>query len=474
MAAAPLPRSTPSAQGADALGIAALVDALDAAPGVEPHSLMVLRHGRVIAEGWWAPYRPEHRRQLYSLSKSFTATAVGFAVAEGLLGLDDPVVAHFPELDAEITDPRSRAILVRHLLAMASGHETDQWEPAVARDPGDPVRGFLLGPPEREPGSVFTYNQPCTYTLAAIVQRLTGRTLTEYLRPRLFDPLGAEDVAWLQHPPGRDLGFIGLHATTETVARLGELYLRRGSWAGKRLLPEEWVAEATRAHIPTKGFGNQGQDWQLGYGRHFWMARHGYRGDGAYGQFCLVLPEQDAVVALTSATRDLQSALDPVWEHLLPALDGGAAGEAADEALRRRLAGLLVPPVTGRAEPEGGAAAWEGAAFTPADGGEPDTQPTLTGARLARRAGHWELTLLEDEGPLVLPVAPGGWAAADGFPATASGGWTDAETLRLDVLFPETPHRLTVTCSLPGRALRTRWATPPFASLPLRALRSPA
>ncbi|WP_349814694.1 serine hydrolase domain-containing protein [Curtobacterium sp. MCJR17_043] len=125
---------------------------------------------------------------LYSLSKSFTAAAVGIAVRAGLVDLDAPVVGHFPELDAEVTDERTRRMRVRHLLAMASGHRSETIDHAEAIDPTNTVRGFLLLPLDEEPGSVFAYNQPCTYTLAEIVRRASGTSLLEYLRPRLFAP----------------------------------------------------------------------------------------------------------------------------------------------------------------------------------------------------------------------------------------------------------------------------------------------
>ena len=133
-------------------------------------------------------------------------------------------------------------MLVRHVASMASGHDAETWDRAVAAAPAEPVRGFLTLPPENDPGTVFAYNQPCTYSLAAIIQRRSGTTLTDYLRPRLFDPLGIGEVGWQQHPAGRDLGFTGLHATTEDVARLGQLYLQSGWWDGAQLLSEDWVA----------------------------------------------------------------------------------------------------------------------------------------------------------------------------------------------------------------------------------------
>jgi CubicO group peptidase (beta-lactamase class C family) len=285
-----LPRASAESQGVDPAGIDAFLDTLEAASDVEPHSLMVLRHGQVLAQGWWAPYEREQPHLLYSLSKSFASTALGLAVGEGLVDLDATVLSYFPELDADITDPRSRSMRVRHVAAMASGHLSETLERALTNDPVDLVRGFLLVPPDREPGTVFAYNQPCTYTLAAIVQRLSGQTLVDYLRPRLFDPLGIGQVGWQQHPVGRDLGFTGLHATTDAIARLGLLYLQRGVWNGTRLLSEAWVAEATSVQVANPDESNP--DWRQGYGFQFWMARHGFRGDGAYGQFCIVLPEQ--------------------------------------------------------------------------------------------------------------------------------------------------------------------------------------
>lgn len=201
----PLTRTAPSAQATDARGVVAFLDAIDGVAGIEPHSLMLLRHGQVIAEGWWAPYTRNGAHQLYSLSKSFTGSAAGLAWADGLLDLDAPVISYFPELDAEVTDPRTRSILVRHIASMSAGHTTEQWDRAMATDYDEPVRGFLLDPPDGTPGVTFAYSQSTTYVLGAIIQRLTGRSLTEYLRPRLFEPLGIGEVFWLQLPRGRDL-----------------------------------------------------------------------------------------------------------------------------------------------------------------------------------------------------------------------------------------------------------------------------
>jgi CubicO group peptidase (beta-lactamase class C family) len=450
MAPAPLQESSPSRQGVDADGIAAFLDAMD---GTELHSLMILRHGHVIASGWWEPYGPDRPHHLYSLSKSFTSTAAGLAAAEGLLDLDAPVLRYFPELDAEVTDPRSRAMLVRHIASMSSGHLADTWEAAVGNDKDQPARGFLRMPPDRDPGSVFAYNQSCTYTLATIVQRITGQELTAYLRPRLFDVIGIGTAAWVSFPAGQALGFAGLFATTDAIARLGELYLRGGQWHGQRVLPADWVAEATRRQVPTR-FGAD-PDWQQGYGFQFWMCRHGYRGDGAYGQFCLVLPEQDAVIAITASTEDMQPVLDAVWAHVLPAL--GAEGSAgADAALAKRLGGLRLPAA------EGSAGSWPEAPvdLTP-EGGSCEALPVLRRVRVT----DGRVTL--DDGQLLmeLPATPGSWhVTEDPVPAAASGGWTDPGTLEFDVIFLEAAHRLTLTCSLGERTFAARWGTRPLGS----------
>src|SRR5246127_5309126 len=334
-----LPRSMPDDQGVDPAAILSFLDALDERRDIEMHSLMVVRHGHVVAEGWWAPYSPDRRQLLYSLSKSFTSTAAAFAQAEGLLDLDDTVISHFPEFAADVTDPRSRSMKIRHVASMASGHTRETLPEALARDAEEPVRGFLLTPPDRDPGTVFAYNQPCTYTLASIVQRNAGMSLTRYLRPRLFDPLGIGHVGWHTFPPGREQGFTGLHARTEDIAKLGLLYLQQGWGGGTQLIAEQWAAEATSRQVANPAGPHP--DWRQGYGYQFWMSRHGYRGDGAFGQFCVILPEKDAVIVTTAYTLDMQAVLDAMWDRLLPGLGTvGPGAESAHDQLGARLARL--------------------------------------------------------------------------------------------------------------------------------------
>ncbi|GAB3251110.1 serine hydrolase domain-containing protein [Nocardioides dilutus] len=470
-----LPRSTPGAQGVDPAAVLAFVDAVDADPAVELHGLLVLRHGQVVAEGWWAPHTPERTRLLYSISKSFTSTALAFAIDEGLLDLDDTVVSHFPEFADEITDPRNRSLTLRHLASMASGHDRDMWPEALAGDPDEPVRGFLMVPPDEPPGSLFAYSQPCTYTLAAVIQRQAGMRLSEYLRPRLFDPLGIGEVGWLCTPPGREQGFSGLFARTEDVAKLGQLYLQRGRWGEQQLIPEAYVAAATSRQVATR---MENVDWSQGYGYQFWMARHGYRGDGAFGQFCIVLPEQDAVVAITGGTEAMQTVLDHVWEHLLPGLDAAEPDEDAQPKLEERLRGLGLP--TPDAEP--GPAQWDdwlAAPFTvtPTGGG---MGAALTAVALGRAAGRLEVTISEPDNTLTFAVGTGEWLVStpldvhgDGVPVAAAGGWLDDQTLRVEVIFLESPHRMDLVCSLPARTAAATWRATPLDGGWLRNLHRP-
>jgi CubicO group peptidase (beta-lactamase class C family) len=474
-----LPRSTPEDQQVDPAAILGFLDAVEEHPGIEMHSLMVVRHGHVVAEGWWAPYSAGRPHLLYSLSKSFTSTAAAFAQAEGLLDLDDSVVSHFEEFAADISDTRSRSIKIRHVASMASGHTQDMISAAMASDPAEPVRGFLLNPPQRDPGTVFAYNQPCTYTLASIVQRNAGMPLTKYLRPRLFEPLGIGHVGWHTWPPGREQGFSGLHARTEDIAKLGLLYLQRGRWDGKQLIPEQWVAEAASAQVANPG--GWGPDWQQGYGFQFWMSRHGYRGDGAFGQFCVILPEHDTVVVTTAATFEMQAMLDAMWAHLLPGL--GRAVPAACPAQHRlaaRLGHLALPACQARPAPADWGQ-WTGQAFTAAAGtGGGQAQPKVSSVTVLTGADGWQIRLGEPANSVTFPVGAGAWAVSvpadehgGSIPLAASGGWAGDGTLRAEIIFLETPHRMDLSCSLAGRRAEVSWRHPPLVEGRLQDLHCP-
>ena len=325
-----LPRSTPEAQGIRSSGLIALLEAIDSSNQREPgdwqkvtpefHSLMIVRNGHVVAEGWWQPYGPDMNHALFSLSKSFTSTAIGFGIQEGLLTLDDSVTTFFPDKLPDIVSPNLSAMTVRHLLTMSSGQSIDN------RTTDDWVQTFLALPVETEPGSNFRYSTSATFMLAAILQEVSGETLMDYLAPRLFEPLGIEGVEWLKSPQGYNTGGYGLSATTEDIAKLGQFYLQEGAWKGEQLLSKDWIALATSKQIENASDpdnpNNATNDWAQGYGFQFWQTTHNaYRGDGAFGQFCVVIPEFDLVIATTGGTPDMQAMLNVIWEHLLPAIE---------------------------------------------------------------------------------------------------------------------------------------------------------
>ena len=464
-------------QGVDPAAVVAFLDAVDADPVVELHGLMVLRHGHVVAEGWWAPHTAERTKLLYSISKSFTSTALAFAVDEGLVDLDDTVLDHFPEYADEVGDSHSRSMTLRHLISMAGGHSHDMWSEAVAGDPDDPVHGFLLSPPESAPGSVFAYSQPCTYTVAAAIQRRAGQRLSEYLRPRLFDPLGIGEVGWLCYPPGREQGFSGLFARTEDVAKLGQLYLQCGRWGDTQLIPAAYVDEATSARVSTSK--DEYVDWSQGYGYGFWMSKQGYRGDGAFGQFCVVLPEQDAVVAITGGTEEMQAVLAHVWDHLLPGLGSTAINEDAHEDLVTRLADLRLPPCEAGSVP----ASWGDRSSVKFSIAAPSTAAaatTLSSVTVERAGGSLTITINERDNALTFAVGVGEWhvsehrdARGDVVPVAASGGGTDDGTLRVEAIFLETPHRIDIDCSLSTGTARASWRGTPLDGGRLKNLHRP-
>jgi CubicO group peptidase (beta-lactamase class C family) len=312
---------------------------------------MLLRHGNVAAEGWWKPYDPQYPHALYSLSKSFTSTAIGLAVAEGRLTVDDPVLKFFPEDAPSNPGENLKAMRVRHLLSMNTGHKEDTTRHVFRGEDDNWARVFLSLPIEYVPGAWFVYNTAATYMLSAIITKLTGETLLDYLRPRLFGPLGIQNPVWETDPRGISLGGTGLHIKTEDIARFGQMYLQKGIWQGKRLVPENWIAEATKATSDNSNTQTN-PDWMVGYGYQFWRCQHnGYRADGAFGQFCIIMPEQDAVLTMISGVQDMQAVLNKVWKHLLPAMQPEAlpANPQGYNELCDKLAVLSLPLANGQA-----------------------------------------------------------------------------------------------------------------------------
>ena len=330
----PLPRGKASADMAQAFA-SYLQAVADSAQDI--HSIMVLQHGKVLEEKMFVP---DTAHILNSVSKTFTATAVGFAVSEGLLSLDDKIVDLFPESVPEQASDTLKRVTIRHLLTMNSGHGTDPTR-AIRRGDGDWVRGFMEWPLLYEPGTCFCYNSLGTYVLSAAVQKVTGQKIVDYLDTRLWQPLGIEHPKWQESPAGTNTGGWGLYLKTEDLARVGLCILNGGKFGGKQVIPADWVKEMTANQVPSVSGMNERQlreiqadpqnpanalydkeknDWLQGYGYQMWRGRHNdFRADGANGQYILILPEKDAVIVTTAHVPRLGQ-LDLIWEYLLPAL----------------------------------------------------------------------------------------------------------------------------------------------------------
>ena len=339
-----LPRSTPEAQGISSEAVRGFIEEADKTIHTL-HSFMLVRHGQVIAEAWWKPEAADKPHVMWSLSKSFTSTAVGLAVEEGKLALEDPVLKFFKdEAPAEPVE-NLKAMRVRDLLSMSGGHDV---EPKFVLGEGPSVKGFLAHPVTHPPGTWFRYNTPGSYMLSAIVTKVTGQTVLDYLKPRLFEPLGIDNPRWDATSEGYSIGGYGLFIRTEDIAKFGLLYLQKGRWNGVQLLSEKWVESATSKQADnSKAATARSVDWQQGYGFQFWRCQHNaFRGDGRDGQICLVMPEQDAVVAITAQTGQMQTELDLVWQKLLPAFRAEALppNEAGQAKLKQVAASLSAPP----------------------------------------------------------------------------------------------------------------------------------
>jgi CubicO group peptidase (beta-lactamase class C family) len=459
--ASPLPRSTPEAEGVSSSGVLALVEALADGSAGEIHSLMLLRHGKVVAEGWWAPYAPEDVHVLYSVTKSFNSTAVGFAVQEGLLDIDDSLLGHFSDLAPASPDAEMAAMRIRDLLTMSTGHETDPLDALRQRADGQWTRGFLETDVQRPPGSYFLYNSAAAYVLGSLVQRVTGQSVEEYLTPRLFEPLGITRRVWGKSAEGVNLADGGLSVRTEDLAKFGQLYLQGGVWNGEQVVPAQWVTDATQLEIST---GNDDNNWGYGYGYQFWRSREGYRADGSLGQFSFVLPDQDIVLAITSGTNDTGGVMDRVWQYLLPAVASAAQPEDAEAltALRTRLASLALPTPSG-AMSSPLAAGVSGRRYATGQNSQNITGVTLD------FSGPTPLLSIEDaDGTHSISVGLGTWqrqrtdyrkhinelfdTPEQGL--AAQGAWSADDTFVARLCFDETPYTMTATFAFEGEQLR--------------------
>jgi CubicO group peptidase (beta-lactamase class C family) len=451
-----LPRSTPETEGVSSARLMSFLNAIGKS-NIEFHSLMVLRHGKVIAEGWWAPYAPPLKHTLYSLSKSFTSTAVGLAINEGKFNLDSKVISFFPgELPAEVSDNLA-AMTVKDLLTMSTGHGKDTIQPMRTNTAGDSwAKIFLSLPIDYKPGTHFLYNTGSTYMQSAIVQKTTGQNILEYLKPRLFEPLGIEGMDWETDPKGIATGGYGLRVRTEDIAKFGQLYLQKGLWNGKQLVPAKWIEQATSAQVDNAPANpsrpNAENDWAQGYGFQFWRCTHNaVRGDGAFGQFCIMMPDQDVVVAITGESFDLQTSMKLVWDHVLPAVDASASKEQkAQSDLPAKLKALSIPVPNDKATSPA-AATVSGKKFTFSE--NPLNVKTISFdfkgsdciVEVADNANRYSFTCGMNRWVVAKDFKTQGLFAIQGrqtvtTPLAAAATWSDEHTLIISLRYIETAH----------------------------------
>lgn len=471
-----LPRSTPEAEGVSSEGINQFLEAASKSKH-EFHSFMIVRHGKVISEGWWNPYRADLKHTMYSCSKSFTATAVGFAVAEKKLTVDDKVISFFPDdLPAKVS-PNLAELKVKDLLSMSAGQVPDPTGPVAISD--NWVKTFLNTPIVNAPGTKFLYNSVATYMLSAIVTKVTGEKIVDYLKPRLFDPLGIEGIDWEVSPQGINTGGWGLRVKTEDMAKFGQLFLQKGVWKGKQILPASWVEEASTMKIMQDPNASQAKkdssDWLQGYCYQMWRCRNNaYRGDGANGQFIIVMPDQDAVILITAEAPDMQSEINLVWKYILPAFKPKKlpANPKALASLKERVSALAI------SIPQKNATSALESKISGRTFGVIAKDRTLENIgldfksnvcylslktdtsihRIAFGSGKWEYSETTKFGPYLVARAKANRSNLPPFKVAGSYTWKDDNNLELTLRYIESPHTETIKLAFDGDKVAVEFA----------------
>jgi CubicO group peptidase (beta-lactamase class C family) len=335
-----LPRSTPEAQGVSTEAIHKYFNAIEKS-GEEFHATTVVKNGFIIAEAYWHPYRPDHKMQLYSMSKSFTSTAVGFAQQDGLLTVEEQVIKYFPNDLPTVISDNLQKLKIKHLLMMSVGMAKDSIMTIEVTQ--NWAKTFLSLPIEFEPGTKFLYNSGASFMLSAIVQKVTGKTTQQYLQEKLYKHIGIENTTWSETPEGINFGASHLRLTHEDFVKFGQFYLQKGKWNGKQLLDPAYIAAASSKQINN---GNNNSSWAYGYGYQFWMNPvGGFRADGAFGQYDMIFPDINAQVAISSESMLKEVTMKLVWEGLYPELAKSkplTANKIANNKLKERLKELNI------------------------------------------------------------------------------------------------------------------------------------
>ena len=445
-----LPRISPGEAGVDPRAVLDFIDRVFAGD-LQLHSFMLYRGGHVVAEGWSWPYQNHRPHMMHSLTKSVTACGVGIAIDEGHFSLDDKVISFFPdELPAEINE-NLEAMAVRDLLTMQSGHAESVSGSVFRQVNTSWVAEFFKIPVVYKPGSHFVYSSALSFMLSAIVTATTGESLRQFMEPRVFQPLGIKELTWGASPNGINPGGNGLSWTTADALKLGILHLNRGVWKGQQIVPRNWVDESTRLHVP-------GEE----YGYHWWRedSVNAYYAEGAFGQFSIVFPDQDAVLALTAGVQD-EPLLDMVWQYFPAAFDGSAAkrNSASSSELRMRTENLrLLPEVYRTRSPT--AQRISGKTYR-----VEDNEDSVTAVRLTFGEDVLDFQLSDHRGTHHVMAGLGEWLESntsmtgnklhhqyqsDDMKVVASARWWDEHTLEMTWQFVETAWMDTVVCRFPG------------------------
>jgi CubicO group peptidase (beta-lactamase class C family) len=445
-------RATPESQGIPSDAILTFLDDV-AASGFEVQSFMLWRNGHVVAEGWWWPYRTDRIHMMHSLTKSVTACAVGLAMADGKFHLDDKIVSFFPEHLPSTVSDNLAAMTVEDLLTMRTGHASmtsgSVWRPIKTSW----IAEFFKIPVVTRPGTNFVYTSAATYMLSALVTRTTGQAVADYLKPRLFEPLGISGYQWPAGPEGISPGANGLSWKTADALKLGILHAQDGMWNGKPVLPKSWTDAVQYPHVKDK------------YGYQWWLGPDGaYLADGLFAQLSIVFPRHDAVLAITAAIPEKSQFNKFVFAHFPAAFATAPLGEGTDRgALENRTVGLQrQPTLLPSTSSVIGHVSGKTYRFQ-------DNSQQVKTARFDFAGDVCTFTLEDDRGAHMIEVGLGRAIEddttmtgnklhheydLDTMRVVASGAWSDARTFVMSWSFVETAFRDTVTCVFEGPWLR--------------------
>ncbi len=468
------PRVSPESEGVDSQALINFINTANKS-GLEWHSFKILRRGKVLAEGHWEPFKEEYKHTLYSLSKAFTSTAIGLAEKEGLISVEDPVISFFPNELPEVVDDQLKFMKIKHLLTMNSGHDSSTMESMRTNSPEKTwVQSFLSKPLVHEPGTHFFYNTGATYMLGAIIHAKTGQNLEAFLKPRFFDKLGITGYDWEKSPEGLNTAGYGLRVKTEDISKLGQFYLQNGTWLGDEILSEEWVTEASTKHTESQA-GNG--DWSQGYGYQFWRCKPEpgfYRGDGAFGQYCIIIPQYEMTIAVTSESFNMGKSMEIIWDNVLPGVKEEAlpANKNAASELKEICQNLSIdPPIWHSTSPS---ATLHTKKIFKAEKNDYGIESLAFDLMKPHAISSREFDLSKDEGEVVFHTLDGEnklvfgmehWVTNDvytvnNFPLakrihvpsliSASATWVDDDTLQITRKFVEAVHGDTLVCAFKG------------------------